>query len=101
LQRHAAILADRKELRRIRLASVGVIEYVVHPPALAPHLAAQLRAQDCEASTSGGRLWAAHPTAADPTEERLLLGGLITAWRREQPDARVDPVDYDPFTVSP
>ena len=68
----------------------------MHPPALARDLAAHLRAQGYDASTEGPRLWAAHPTAADPTEERLVLGGAIAAWRREHPDARVDPSDYDP-----
>ncbi len=68
----------------------SVIEYVVHPPALAPHLAAHLREQGYDASTSGAQLWATHPNAADPTEERLVLGGVITAWRREHPDARID-----------
>jgi hypothetical protein len=73
-----------------------VIEYVVHPPALAPHLAAHLRGRGYDASTFGSRLWATHPTAADPTEERLAIGGVIAAWRREHPDARIDPSDYDP-----
>jgi hypothetical protein len=67
-----------------------VIEYLVHPPALAPHLAAHLRERGFDTSTFGPRLWASHPKAADPTEERLVLGDVIAAWRREHPDARVD-----------
>lgn len=67
-----------------------VIEYVVHPPALAPHLVAHLRAQGCDVSNYGRRLWVTHPHAADPTEERLVLGGIIAAWRREHPDARIE-----------
>jgi hypothetical protein len=67
-----------------------VIEYVVHPPALAPHLGAHLRERGYDASTFGPQLWATHATAADPTEERLVLGGVIAAWRREHPDARID-----------
>jgi hypothetical protein len=62
-----------------------VIEYVVHPPALAPNLAAHLREQGYDALTRGPRLWAT-----------LVLGGVIAAWRREHPDARIDPTDYDP-----
>jgi hypothetical protein len=73
-----------------------VIEYAVSSPILAQHLAAYLRGLGYDASTSGRRLWAAHPTAADPTEERLVLGGAIAAWRREHPDARIDPADYEP-----
>lgn len=75
-----------------------VIEYAVHPPALLQHLARHLRGKGYEASTDGRRLWATHPTAADPTEERLVLGGVIAAWGREHPGARVDPTDFDPFT---
>jgi hypothetical protein len=67
-----------------------VIEYVVHPPALAPHLVAHLRGHGYDASNYGSRLWATHPTAADPSEERLVLGGVIAAWRRGHPDARID-----------
>jgi hypothetical protein len=67
-----------------------LIEYVVHPPALSPHLVEHLRERGYEASAYGPRLWATHPTAADPTEERLVLGGVIAAWRREHPDARID-----------
>jgi hypothetical protein len=79
-----------------RWSSVGsVIEYAVHPPALAPHLAAHLRGLGYDASTAGARLWATHLTAADPSDERLVLGGVIAAWRREHPDARIQPVDYD------
>jgi hypothetical protein len=72
-----------------------VIEYAVHPPALAPHLAAHLRELGYDASTQGPRLWATHRTAADPSEERLVLGGVIAAWRREHPDARISPSDYE------
>jgi hypothetical protein len=80
-----------------RWSSVScVIEYVVSPRRLAPDLAAHLRGLGCDASTRGQRLWATHPTAADPTEERLVLGGAIAAWRREHPDARIDPTDYEP-----
>jgi hypothetical protein len=73
-----------------------VIEYAVHPPALAPLLAAHLHDQGYEASAKGSRLWATHPNAADPSEERLVLGGIIAAWRRKHPDARIDPSDYEP-----
>jgi hypothetical protein len=55
-----------------------------------------LREQGYDASTYGPRLWATHPKAADPTEERLAIGGVIAAWRREHPDVRIDPTDYDP-----
>jgi hypothetical protein len=72
-----------------------VIEYVVHPPALAPHLAARLRERGYDVSTFGPRLWATHPKAADPTEERLVLGDVIAAWRREHPDARIDLQSFD------
>jgi hypothetical protein len=51
----------------------------VHPPSLAPHLAALLREQGYEAFNNGRRLW------------RLVVGGIIAAWRREHPDARVGP----------
>jgi hypothetical protein len=79
------------------LSSVAaVIEYVVHPRALAPHLAAHLREQGYEASSRATHLWATHPNAADPSEERLVLGGVIAAWRREHPDARIAPADYEP-----
>jgi hypothetical protein len=73
-----------------------VIEYVVNPRARASHLAAHLRGLGYDASTRGPRLWATHPTATDPTEERLVLGGAIAVWRREHPDARIDPTDYEP-----
>ena len=62
----------------------------MHPPVLATELAAHLRAQGYDASNYGIRLWATAPHAPDPTEERLVLGGVIAAWRREHPDARVD-----------
>jgi hypothetical protein len=67
-----------------------VIEYAVHPPALTPHLAAHLRERGYDVSAYGTHLWATHPNAADPPEERLVLGGVIAAWRREHPDARID-----------
>ena len=67
-----------------------VIGYVVHPPVLAPHLVAHLRGRGYDATNYGPRLWVTHPHAADPTEERLVLGGVIAAWRREHPDARID-----------
>lgn len=67
-----------------------MIEYDVHPPALAPELVEHLRVQGFDASAYGPQLWATHPTAADPTEERVVLGGVIAAWRRGHPDARID-----------
>jgi hypothetical protein len=67
-----------------------LIGYVVHPPVLAPHLAAHLRGRGYDASNYGQRLWATHPRAADPAEERLVLGGVIAAWQQEHPDARID-----------
>jgi hypothetical protein len=73
-----------------------VIEYAVSSPVLAQELAAHLRELGHDASSSGRRLWAAHPSAADPTDERRVLGRAIAAWRREHPDARIDPVDYEP-----
>ena len=73
-----------------------MIEYAVHPPVLAPRLAEHLRGLGYEASTSGHRLWATHRTAADPTEERLVLGGVIAEWGRQHPGARVDPTDFEP-----
>ena len=73
-----------------------MIAYHVHPPALTPDLAAHLRGLGYEVGNSGPRLWATYPTAADPTEERLMLGGAIAAWRREHPDARIAPADYEP-----
>ena len=76
-----------------------MIEYVVHPPALAPSLVAHLRAQGYDVSNYGRRLWATHATAADPTEERLVLGGVIAAWCREHPDARIDLHPADPNEV--
>ena len=68
----------------------------MHPPALAPHLAAHLRERGYDVSTSGPRLWATHPNAADPTEERLVLGGVIVAWQREHPDARINLESFTP-----
>ena len=62
----------------------------MHPPALAPKLVEHLREHGYEASNFGSQLWATHPSAADPSEERLVLGGVIAAWRREHPDARID-----------
>lgn len=73
-----------------------MIEYVVHPPALAPELAKHLLEQGCTARTQGYRLWATHPTAPSPTDERLMLGSVISSWRNDHPGARIDPVDYDP-----
>ena len=73
-----------------------MIEYAVRPPVLAPHLASHLRELGYEASTSGPRLFASYPIAADPTEERLVLGGVIAAWRRAHPDARIDLADAEP-----
>jgi hypothetical protein len=72
-----------------------VIEYVVHPPVLAPELAKHLLEQGCMARTQGPRLWATHPTAASPTDERLMLGSVIASWRSGHPEARIAPVDYD------
>ena len=42
------------------------------------------------------------PNAADPTEERLVLGGVIAAWRREHPEARIDlhPAESDEAGLS-
>ena len=68
----------------------------MHPPALAPDLVAHLREQGYHVSNYGRRLWVTHPTAADPTEERLVLGGVVTAWRRAHPDARIDMHPADP-----
>jgi hypothetical protein len=73
-----------------------VIAYEVNSPALASLVAAHLREQGYEASSRGKHLWATHPNAADPSEERLVLGGVIAAWRREHPDARIAPADYEP-----
>ena len=73
-----------------------MIEYAVNSPVLASLLAAHLREQGYEASSRATHLWAAYPNAADPSEERLVLGGVIAAWRREHPDARIDPADYEP-----
>jgi hypothetical protein len=73
-----------------------MIEYAVNSPVLASLLAAHLREQGYEASSRATHLWATHPNAADPSEERLVLGGVIAAWRREHPDARIDPADYEP-----
>lgn len=72
-----------------------MIEYVVHPPALAPDLAKHLLERGCTARTQGSRLWATHPTAASPSDERLMLGSVIGSWRSGHPEARIDPVDYD------
>lgn len=90
---------------RASSSSVSVawlIEYVVHPPALAPHLAAHLRGQGYDVSSYGPRVWATHPTAADPTEERLVISGVIAAWRRDHPDARIDlhPAESDEAGLS-
>ena len=68
----------------------------MNSPALASLLVAHLREQGYEASSQGTHLWATHPSAADPSEERLILGGVIAAWRREHPDARINPTDFEP-----
>jgi len=82
-----------------RWSSVAwVIEYAVSSRILAEQLAAYLREQGYDARSRARHLWAAHPIAADPTEERLVLGGAIAVWGREHPDARIDPVDYEPPT---
>ncbi len=73
-----------------------MIKYEVNSPALASLLAAHLREQGYEALNRGTHLWATHPSAADPSEERLVLGGVIAAWRREHPDARIVPAEYEP-----
>jgi hypothetical protein len=73
-----------------------VIEYAVNSPALASLLAAHLREQGYQASSQGMHLWATHSNAADPSEERFILGGVIAAWRRGHPDARINPTDYEP-----
>jgi hypothetical protein len=73
-----------------------VIAYEVNSPALASLVAAHLREQGYEAASRGTHLWATHADAADPSEERLVLGGVIAAWRREHPDARIAPADYEP-----
>jgi hypothetical protein len=73
-----------------------VIRYSVNSPVLSQQLAEHLRGLGYDASSRGRVLWAAHPTAGDPTEERVVLGGAIAAWRREHPDARIDPADYEP-----
>ena len=72
-----------------------MVEYVVHPPVLAPDLVAHLRRLGYDASNAGPRLWATQLTATDPSQERLALGAVIAAWRREHPEARIAPVDYD------
>jgi hypothetical protein len=79
-----------------------LIEYVVHPPALAPDLVERLRAQGYDVTNYGPRVWATYPNAADPTEERLVLGGAVAAWRREHPDARIDlhPAESDEAGLS-
>src|SRR5581483_10940442 len=77
--RRSMVARVRPEFRRLppacsvgkpSVASPQVIEYVVHPPALASLLAAHLLGQGYEASTYGAQLWATYPNAADPTEER-------------------------------
>lgn len=73
-----------------------MIEYAVNSPALASLVAAHLREQGYEASSRGTHLWATHPNAADPSEERFVLGGVIAAWRREYPDAHIAPADFEP-----
>jgi len=73
-----------------------VIAYEVISPVFAQQLAAHLRGLGYDASSRGRRLWVAYPIARDPSEERLVLGGVIAKWRREHPDARIDPVDYEP-----
>jgi len=75
-----------------------VIEYAVSSRILAKQLAAYLREQGYDSSSRGRHLWAAHHIAADPSEERLVLGGAIAKWSREHPDARIDPADYEPPT---
>jgi hypothetical protein len=75
-----------------------VIEYSVNSPVLGRQLAEYLCEQGYEASSRATHLWAKYPSAADPTEERLVLGGVIAAWRREHPDARIAPADYEPPT---
>lgn len=62
----------------------------MHPPALAPDLVAHLREQGYDVTNYGRRVWATYPNASDPTEERLVLSGVIAAWRSEHPDARID-----------
>src|SRR3954452_4773197 len=74
----------------------AVIAYEVSSPADATLLAVFLREQGYEARSRGTHLWATHANAADPSEERLVLGGAIAAWRREHPDARIAPADYEP-----
>lgn len=73
-----------------------MIAYEVNSPKLAALVAAHLRNEGYEAVTRGTHLWATHPKAADPSEERLVLGGVIADWRREHPDARIAPADYEP-----
>ena len=71
----------------------------MHPPALGPHLAEHLRAQGYDVSNYGARIWATYANAADPTEERVVLGGVVAAWRREHPEARIDLHPADPNEV--
>ena len=73
-----------------------MIAYEVNSHGNASLLVAYLREQGYEARSRASHLWASHPNAADPSEERLVLGGAIAAWRREHPDARVAPADYEP-----
>ena len=89
------VALNRRPRPRAIFNSSRVIEYVVHPPALAPELAKHLLEQGCMARTQGPRFWATYPTAASPTDERLMLGSVITSWRSGHPGARVAPVDYD------
>ena len=74
----------------------AVIAYEVSSPADATLLAVFLREQGYEARSRGTHLWATHANAADPSEERIVLGGAIAAWRREHPDARIAPADFEP-----
>jgi hypothetical protein len=73
-----------------------LIAYAVNTPKLSSLLAAHLREQGYEARSRAIHLWATAPHAADPSEERLVLGGVIAAWQRDHPDARIAPADYEP-----
>jgi hypothetical protein len=73
-----------------------VIAYEVSSPALASLVAAYLREQGYEAASRGTHLWATHSKAAGPSEERLVLGGVIAAWRQRHPEARIAPADFEP-----